>query len=84
MFEVLIRLECQMEALRRRLLKSSVRYGNSYFGLAVIAFAISMITGPAELITIPLVGVPVAAVLFIVGLPLVLSIVLLPTGLILW
>jgi len=83
MFELLVRLECEVEALRRQLLKSSVRYNNSYFGAALIVLAVSMFTGPLELVFVPFASIPVAF-LFIVGLFLVASVILLPYGLLLW
>jgi len=83
MFELLVRLECEGEALRRRLLKSSVRYGNSYFAIALIVFAASLMTGPLEIIAAPAVALPLIPVFFL-GLFLVLSIVFLPYGLIVW
>jgi len=83
MLELLVRLECARERLRRRSLKSLGRYGNSYFAIALIVLFAGMMTGPLEFIIVPVLLVPLA-VLFFFGLIFVISIVLLPTGLLFW
>jgi hypothetical protein len=83
MFELLVRLECKREEMRRRLLKSFGRYDNSYFAIALIVLAASMMTGPLEIVTLPAVLVGVVP-LFLIGLLLVLSIVGMAFGLLFW
>lgn len=84
MFELLVRLEYEREALRRRLFQSCGSSGNRYFAVGLIVFAISMLPGPLELVTVPLFGVPMALLFFLLGLILVITIILLPWGLMLW
>lgn len=83
MFELLVRLECEREALRRRLLKPSGRYGNSYFGVALFVLAASMLSGPLEIVILPVMLIPVAFI-FILGLFSVISIIMAPVGVMLW
>jgi hypothetical protein len=77
---LLVRLDCERQALRRQLLKSFGRYVNGYFGVALIVLAISMMPLPLVPVTLPIFGV-VSGFLFILGLLLVLTIIMLPLGL---
>jgi len=79
LFEALVRLEHKRRLLRRRVLGMFGRRGDSYFGIALIVLAISMMT-PLLPISLPIFSV-VSTILIVVGILALLTIVFIPIGL---